>query len=240
MDSVPLIKVLTESGAVSRRAMTAAIKSGRVMVGGVVACAFNHPVNVALDAVTLDWQPVKTAAPSYTYLLLHKPAGVLTTTRDERGRATVMALLPARYRRLRLFPVGRLDKDSSGLLLLTNDGALTYRLTHPRYEHEKEYLVRLDAALSGADVRRFRGGLDLEDGVTRAASCQPLRGAPDFRYRVVIHEGRKRQIRRMFASLGRRVEELQRVRLGPLHLENLASGQSRELTLQEVRDLKTA
>ncbi len=239
-ESVPLIKVLTESGAGSRRAMTAAIKAGRVSVDGVIVSAFNHPVDVARDAVTLDWQPVKTAAPSYTYLLMHKPVGVLTTTRDERGRATVMALLPAKYRGVRLFPVGRLDKDSSGLLLLTNDGSLTYRLTHPRYEHEKEYLVRLDAALSAKEVRRFRAGLDLEDGVTRAAVCEPFRGAPEFRYRVVIHEGRKRQLRRMFATLGRRVEELQRVRLGPLRLENLAAGRCRDLTLQEIRDLSTA
>jgi len=239
-DNVPLIKVLTESGAGSRRAMTAAIKAGRVMVSGVVASAFNHPVDVTRDSVTLDWQPVRAAAARYTYLLLHKPTGILTTTRDERGRPTVMGLLPEKYRGLRLFPVGRLDKDSSGLLLLTNDGGLTYRLTHPRYEHEKEYLVRLDAALSAVDARRFRGGLDLEDGVTRAARCEPLRGAPEFRYRVVIHEGRKRQIRRMFATLGRRVVELERVRLGPLRLENLAAGQCRELTPRELRDLKAA
>jgi 23S rRNA pseudouridine2605 synthase len=239
-ENVPLIKVLTESGAGSRRAMTAAIKAGRVMVNGVVVSAFTHPVDVARDNVTLDWQPVKAAAPGYTYLMLHKPVGVLTTTRDERHRPTVMGLLPEKYRALRLYPVGRLDKDSSGLLLLTNDGNLTYRLTHPRYEHEKEYLVRLDAALSVVDIRRFRGGLDLEDGVTRAARCEPLHGEGEFRYRVVIHEGRKRQIRRMFATLGRRVMQLERVRLGPLHLENLEAGRTRELTSRELRDLKAA
>ena len=189
--------------------------------------------------MTLDGRVVTATQSGYVYLLLHKPVGLLTTTRDDFGRSTVMDLLPVKYRGKRLFPVGRLDKDSSGLLLLTNDGRLAYRLTHPRFEHEKEYVVQLDAKLSAADLGHLRNGLDLGDGVRHRARCRRLRGESETRYVVVIHEGRKRQIRRMFASLGRRVLRLHRVRFGPLRLQNLGSGQCRELTSGEIRRLGT-
>jgi len=235
----PLIKVLTERGAGSRRASAAAIKAGRVSVNGTAASAFNQPVDICRDLVCLDGAPLAPAAPRHTYILLHKPTGVLCTTRDERGRQTVIDLLPARYRALRLYPVGRLDKESTGLLLLTDDGALTHRLTHPRYEHEKEYLVRLAAALSEAEIRRVTDGVVLEDGVTHPARCEPLRGTPPHRYRIVIHEGRKRQLRRLFWEIGHQVLALERVRLGPLRLGNLAPGRTRELTSAEIRALKS-
>ncbi len=238
--TTPLVKVLTEGGAGPRRVSAAAIKAGRVSVNGSVASAFSQPVDTARDTVLLDGQPLTPAATHHTYIMLHKPAGVLSTTHDERGRQTVLDLIPAEYRGRHLFPVGRLDLDSTGLLLLTDDGALTHRLTHPRYEHQKEYLVSLAAALTTAQIRRVTTGIELEDGITHPARCEPVPGTLANRYRVVLHEGRKRQLRRMFTALGHRVLALTRVRLGTLQLGDLAPGRARELTTAEIEALRSA
>lgn len=230
-----LLKSLAGAGVGSRRQMAEAIKQGRVAVNGQIVSDFRLPVE-SEDLVTLDGRPVYLRlGKKPVYLILNKPAGMLATTRDERGRGTVMALLPPKYRGLRLYPAGRLDKDSTGLLLLTNDGALTYRLTHPRFEHEKEYLVRLDKRLEPSDADKLRGGIELEDGRTRPATVRPA--AEPLSYRLAVHEGKKRQLRRMFASLGYRVATLQRIRIGSLLLSNLKEGESRELTTAEVSKL---
>lgn len=215
--------------------MAEAIKQGRVAVNGHIASDFRLAIE-ADDLVMLDGRPVNLKpGKKAVYLMLNKPLGVLTTTRDELGRGTVMALLPPKYRSLGLYPAGRLDKDSTGLLLLTNDGNLTYRLTHPRFEHEKEYLVRLDKRLAPPDADRLRRGIELEDGRTRPATIRPA--VEPLNYRVTVHEGKKRQLRRMFANLGYRVEALQRIRIGGLLLGNLKEGESRELTPAEVARL---
>jgi 23S rRNA pseudouridine2605 synthase len=171
--------------------------------------------------------------------MVNKPAGIITTTSDERGRQTVLDILPEKYRRQRLYPVGRLDKDSTGLLLFTNDGELTYRLTHPRFEHEKEYLLQIDGVLKPDEKRKLEKGLSLEDGMTYPVVIKEIKSPPPFNYSITTHEGRKREVRRMLASLGYRVLALKRIRMGSLNLGNLREGAARELTSTEVRALMT-
>jgi 23S rRNA pseudouridine2605 synthase len=166
--------------------------------------------------------------------MLNKPAGVLSTVRDERGRKTVIDILPEKYRNIGLHPAGRLDKDSTGLLLMTNDGEFTYRLTHPRFEKEKEYLLQIGAILKPHEIGALEKGIDLEDGVTHGAAVKSIKSALPFNYSITLHEGRKRQVRRMFAALGHRVVALRRVREGSVVLGDLGEGQVRELSVGEV------
>jgi len=168
--------------------------------------------------------------------VLNKPSGIMSTTSDERGRRTVIDILPEKYRHLRLYPVGRLDKDSTGLLLLTNDGELTNRLTHPRFEQEKEYLVSISDKLKTEEERKLEQGIELEDGLTHPAAIKEV-DLPPFNYSITIHEGRKRQVRRMFESLGHPVLALKRIRLGSLNLGKLKEGEIRELSAKEVKTL---
>ena len=232
----PLIKLLTGSGAGSRRQMTAIIKRGGVVVNGKVVESFNEPVDPAADVVTIDGEPVRMKAAPNVYVMMNKPAGIVSTTRGERGERTVIDLLPERYKGTRVYPVGRLDKDSTGLIVLTNDGDLTFRLTHPRFEQEKEYLVRIDGVLKPEEQARLEKGIELDDGRTHPARVARSREAP-FNYSVTIHEGRKRQVRRMFAALGHTVLDLKRVRFGSLELGTLREGQVRELTRAEIESL---
>jgi 23S rRNA pseudouridine2605 synthase len=237
MASKPLLKALADAGVSSRRRLADAIREGRVRVNGEVIEDFRHPVDPAKDAVSVDGRTCRIDAEPMVYLLLHKPEGVLSTTRDERGRPTVTDLLPARYSNLRLHLVGRLDKDSTGLLLLTNDGELTHRLTHPRFEHEKEYHVTINTTLGKADRRRLEKGIELDDGITWPARVTVV-NEQSFSYAVTIHEGRKRQVRRMFEHLGYRVKALKRVRMGSLRMGSLTEGGVRELTPRELRQLR--
>jgi len=235
MPSTPVLKVLVRAGIGPRRWAADAIREGRVQVNGEPVTGFHHPVGEG-DRVSVDGRPLDITPPGKVYVVLNKPRGVLSTTHDERGRRTVIDLLPAPYTQLALHPVGRLDKDSTGLLLLTNDGDLTHRLTHPRFEHQKEYLVRVEPALRPGEKARLEEGLELEDGVTHRANVRPVRESP-FNYSIVIHEGRKRQVRRMFEKIGHRVLALKRVRMGTLRLGDLGEGEVRELTIEEVRGL---
>ena len=235
--SVPLLKALTEAGVGSRRRVADAIKNGRVKVNGEPVENFRHPVNPETDRVSIDGKPVDLRPGQTVYLMVNKPVGILATTSDERGRSTVLDIVPEKYRRLRLYPVGRLDKDSTGLLLLTNDGELTYRLTHPRFEHEKEYLIHIEGRLKLDEISRLEKGLKLEDGMTYPLVVKEIKSQPPFNYSITMHEGRKRQIRRMLANLGYRVLALKRVRMGNLYLGNLREGAIRELTPEEVRSL---
>ncbi len=240
MASQPLIKLLTSSGVGSRRQLTAIIKRGGLAVNGKTVESFNQQVDPAADVITIDGKHITVTAEPLVYLMLNKPAGIISSTTDGRGGRTVIDILPEEYRHMRLYPVGRLDKDSTGLVLLTNDGDLTFRLTHPRFEQEKEYRVRLDRALERRDAASLEKGVDLHDGRTSPARMQALE-RPPFSYSVTIHEGRKRQVRRMFAVLEYRVLELKRIRLGSLRLGTLPEGQVRELTAGEARQLsKTA
>ena len=233
-NAIPLLKYLAVAG--SRRKMADAIKAGRVTVNGQPASDFRHPVVRGKDRVLLDGKPVGAAAEKPLCLMLNKPAGVLSTTADERGRGTVMDILPEKYRRMRLYPVGRLDLDTTGLLLLSNDGELTNRLTHPRYEHEKEYLLQVEGRLTVSERVSLERGIRLEDGVTSPAKIREVSARP-FNYSITIHEGKKREIRRMFARLGYRVLTLKRVRVGNLALGDLKEGQVRELTPRDISRL---
>ena len=236
MTDTTLLSVLTQASLGSRRKLTDAIKNGRVRINGIIAENFRQPVNIKVDKVLFDGHPITLKAEQPIYLMLNKPEGLLCTTHDERGRRIILDILPDKYRRLRLYPVGRLDIDSTGLLILTNDGQLTYRLTHPRFEHEKEYLVQIDGVMKPQEKQNIERGIKLDDGLTAPAVIKEIRSTP-FNYSLTIHEGKKRQVRRMFAHLGYRVLILKRIRMGSLTLGSLKEGQFRELTVSEVKSL---
>ena len=233
-----LLKALVGAGFGPRRKAADAVMRGAVTVNGRTVDDLRHRVDIESDIVTVEGHRVALKPPSPLYLMLNKPAGVICTASDERGRKTVIDILPEKYRRRGLHPVGRLDRDTTGLLLLTSDGEFTQGLTHPRYEKEKEYLVRIGSSLSPEDVRSLERGIQLADGITHPASIREVAGEP-FTYSVAIHEGRKRQVRRMFAALGYRVRRLERVRIGGLWLGGLPPGEARELTPDEVCSLLT-
>ena len=233
-----LLKLLVGAGFGPRRKAADAVMRGSVTVNGAVVTDLRHRVDTDSDRVAINGVRVELKLTQPLYLMLNKPAGVICTAADERGRKTVIDILPEKYRGRVLHPVGRLDKDTAGLLLLTSDGGFTQRLTHPRYEREKEYLVRIEGQLSPGDVHSLEHGIGLEDGVTHPAAVCQVGGQPST-YSVTIHEGRKRQVRRMFAALGYRVCRLERVRIGGLRLGKLPPGEVRELTPDEVHSLLT-
>lgn len=220
----------------SRRRCDEIIRAGRVRVAGETVCDPACGVDPDSAQVSLDGRALA-LVPTQTWLL-HKPRGVLSAASDARGGRTVIDLARAAGIAGRLYPVGRLDKDSRGLLLLTNDGELALRLTHPRYGVEKTYRVRVDLPITAAEQRRFAAGLPLSDGPTRPCRLRPLAGRAT--YEVVLSEGRQRQIRRMFELLGRRVVDLQRLRLGPLGLGDLPEGALRPLSAAERERLHRA
>ena len=229
-----LLKALVEAGAGSRRRVADAIMRGLVRVNGVVVSGLRYAVDAAKDRVEVDGRVVGIKPQKHVYLMLNKPAGVLSTVRDERGRRTVIDILPEKYRDIGLHPAGRLDKDSTGLLLMTNDGEFTYRLTHPKFEKEKEYLLQIGGVLKSHEIIVLEKGVELEDGMTHGAAVKSIKSSPPFNYSITLHEGRKRQVRRMFAALGYRVVALKRVREGSLALGDLVQGKVRELTAAEV------
>jgi len=224
--------VLARLGLGSRRACEELIAAGRVTVNGERA-ALGRRVDVDFDVVALDGVPLA-VLPGLVHYLLHKPAGVVTTAHDPFGRTTVLELVPDAPR---VFPVGRLDADSEGLLVLTNDGDLAHRLTHPSFGVDKEYLVETEGSLSAGALRRLRQGVDLDDGMTAPATVGVV--APGV-VRIVIHEGRNRQIRRMCDAVGHPVRRLVRTRIGPLSDPRLKPGSWRVLDPSEVRALSAA
>jgi 23S rRNA pseudouridine2605 synthase len=227
-----LQKVLAAAGIGSRRVCEELIADGRVEVNGEQA-VLGRRIDPAADRVTVDGVPVGTA-PGLVYYLLNKPAGVVSTAFDPQGRPTVTSLVPPDPR---VHPVGRLDAATEGLLLLTNDGELTHRLTHPSFGVEKEYLASVEGNPRPGAVRRLREGVELEDGPTAPARVALV--APDV-LRLTIHEGRNRQVRRMAESVGHPVTRLVRTRIGPLRAGELRPGEWRELSQDEVRALERA
>jgi 23S rRNA pseudouridine2605 synthase len=220
---------LARAGVASRRASDELIKAGRVTVNG--APGRLNTVVADGDEVRLDGRPL--AAQALTYVLLHKPAGVITTAHDPQGRPTVVSLVkhPAR-----VVPVGRLDGETTGVLLLTNDGELAHTLAHPKYEVEKVYVVELDTRASDATIKKLGAGVLLEDGPTAPAEVQRLGRT---KLQLTIHEGRNRQVRRMLEAVGHRVRSLHRSRYGPLTLGGLEPGAWRELEPSEVERLRS-
>ena len=231
-----LQKVLARAGIASRRKAEELILQGRVTVNGQVITQLGAKVDAARDEIRVDGRRVSAKA-GHVYILLNKPKGYLSTLGDSRGRKSLGDLITAP---VRLFPVGRLDVMSEGLVLLTDDGELANLLTHPRYKHDKEYRVLVNGQPAAKTLEAWQRGVLLEGQVTAPARVEVLRAEKGSTLlRVVIHEGRKRQIREVAALLGHPVRELKRIRIGPLQLGALETGQWRHLTPAEVRDLES-
>jgi 23S rRNA pseudouridine2605 synthase len=229
-----LAKYLAHAGVASRRAAETLIVAGRVSIDGALVTDPARDVNENND-VTVDGRPVSGPEPRVVYAV-HKPVGVVSTVRDTHGRPTVIELAHTDPAHLRLYPVGRLDADSSGLILLTNDGELANRLTHPSFEVEKTYLARVGGGPIGdGKLRALRRGVELEDGPTAPAR---VRRAGKDAIELTIHEGRNRQVRRMCDAVGHPVLELRRIAFGPLRLNGLAPGAYRRLSNAEVEQLR--
>ncbi len=231
-DGERLQKVLARRGIGSRRECDALVSAGRVTVNGEVAVA-GRRIDPDRDLVAVDGVPLA-VRPEVVLYLLNKPAGVVSTASDPHGRTTVVDLVPPEPR---VFPVGRLDADTEGLLLLTNDGDLAFRLTHPSMGVEKAYLAKVEGTPSPAALRSLREGVELDDGLTSPARVALT--PPDL-LRLVIHEGRNRQVRRMCEAVGHPVLRLARFRIGPLADPTLRPGMWRPLTPAEVRALEQA
>ncbi|MFQ5812568.1 MAG: pseudouridine synthase [Anaerolineae bacterium] len=244
-----LQKVMAHAGVASRRKCEELILQGRVRVNGQVVTQLGTKVDPVQDTIEVDGRPI--VPEEQVYILLHKPRGYLSDTRDFRGRPSALRLVPAGER---LYPAGRLDASSEGLLLLTNDGELTYRLTHPRFQHRKEYLVLVEGEPTKATLRRMLEGVEQDGQTLRADAVERLgRLGPQAQVhgwkeaprgmvwlRIVLHEGKKRHIRRMCTALGHPVRRLIRVRIGPLGLGDLSVGEWRYLTKEEVKQLRSA
>jgi 23S rRNA pseudouridine2605 synthase len=229
-----LAKFLANSGVASRRAADGLIRAGRVTVAGAVVTDPARDVDSS-SGVAFDGKPVETETQELVVYAVNKPAGVVSTASDPQGRPTVVGLVPSSHR---LYPVGRLDADTTGLILLTNDGDLAHRLTHPSFEVDKTYrAVVAGGPVREQSLRALRAGVLLEDGMT--APARVTRVKPDT-LEITIHEGRKRQIKRMCTEVGHRVIELQRIRFGPLLLGDLKPGANRRLSANEVSLLRAA
>jgi 23S rRNA pseudouridine2605 synthase len=227
-----LAKYLAHAGVASRRAAEKLIADGRVTIGGKTVTDPARSVD-AYSRVTVDGRPLQGAEPRVVYAV-NKPAGVVSTARDSHGRPTVVELVRARG--LRLYPVGRLDADSSGLILLTNDGELANRLTHPSFEVPKTYRARLGGgAVAAGALEALRRGVPLDGSLTAPARVRRVRGNL---IELTIHEGRKRQVRRMCEAVGHPVLELERIAFGPLRLAGLRPGAHRRLRSGEVEHLR--
>ncbi len=244
MSAERIQKILADAGVASRRAAERLMAEGRIAVNGQIVSRPGTLADPETDQISVDGATIG-ARPASVYLLLNKPRGYVTTARDERGRPTVMDLV---YKTQdRVFPVGRLDLESEGLLLLTNDGALAQRLTHPRHEVEKEYLALVQGTPDARALHRLRHGVEIEGRLTAPAEAEII-GPPDgiqprpgySWLRLVLKEGRKRQARRMCEAVGHPVERLIRSRIGPLRLRGLVPGRVRELTPLEVDRIRTA
>lgn len=237
MTTTTLLKALISAGTGPRRKLADSIIQGRVCVNGKLVDNLKHPVNTGKDRITIDGKTVDLNPKELICLIVNKPKGILTTTSDERGRLTVMDILPVEYRGTGLYPAGRLDKDTTGLLLLTNNGDLTYKLTHPKFEHEKEYLVHINRTLTTEEKSRLEKGILLEDGKTSRAKIKAVKSNPPYNYSLTIHEGKKRQVHRMFERLKQPVIDLKRIRIGGLRLGNLKDGEARRLNAGEITAL---
>ena len=250
-----LQKVLAQAGVASRRAAEEMIAAGRISVNGKVVTEMGVRADLARDVIEVDGRRLGDTRQGrrkdeHVYIALNKPVGVVSTAKDTHGRPTVVDLVQGSATaddgqtspksKQRIYPVGRLDADTTGLILLTNDGELTHKLTHPRYGVEKEYRALVRGRPSESALRNLREGVVLEGAITAPAHVEAVgRRGSDTWLRVVIHEGRKRQVRLMTASVGHPIIELQRVRFGPVALGNLAPGKWRYLKPHEVQALRS-
>ena len=233
-----LQKIISKAGAASRREAERLILAGRVTLNGRVVTELGTQADGEQDVIAIDGASIS-ASKQKLYFLLNKPKRCISAVKDDRGRRTVIDLLPEveEY----IYPVGRLDYDTEGLLLLTNDGDLMNGLLHPRYEIEKTYIAKAQGMVTGEDIKKLCRGIMLEDGMTAPARAKLLERADNgswCRVQLAIHEGRNRQVRRMLQALGHRVQELKRVAFAGLTLEGVPRGGYRSLTGEEVARLK--
>ena len=228
-------KFLAEKGIASRRHADEMIASGRVKINGVVATL---GANVEeSDEVVLDGAVITHTEKTEEYYIMNKPKGVICSVADDRGRKTVMQLLPETAGRV--FPVGRLDYETEGLLILTNDGETAYRLTHPTSEVPKTYLARIEGTMTEKDLNRIRSGIELDGVMTKKCKAHIVETNKAYtKVHITITEGRNRQVRRMFEAIGRNVEFLKRISIGKLKLTGLDRGQVRALSPEEIAYLK--
>ncbi len=228
-------KYMAECGVASRRACDEMILEGRVKVNGKKIDTPGLEINEFNDAVTLDGRRITLVSKKY-YIMLHKPKGYVTTVKDDKGRKTVMELIKIRSR---LYPVGRLDYDTEGLLLLTNDGQLAYALTHPSHEVPKTYIAKIKGKISDTEVRQLRKGVEIDGKMTLPAVVKIIETDDEFsRVEVTIKEGRNHQIKKMFEVVGKEVVFLKRTAIGPLKLGGLGRGEYKNLTSKEIEILK--
>jgi pseudouridine synthase len=233
---IRLNKLLSQRGVASRREADRLIAEGAVEVNGRVVQELGTKVDDAADRITVKGRKIKPGR-ELVYMALHKPPGYLVTLRDPLGRPTIKTLIPTLPEGV--FPVGRLDRESEGLLLLTSDGELAFRLTHPRYEVSKVYLVRVEGAVHADTIAKLEAGVLVEGKKTAPAKVKALETRATFTVlQVEIHEGRKREIRLMFSSVGHEVIRLERASFGGIRLERLEPGRWRFLTDAEVRRLR--
>lgn len=237
-----LARFLAHAGVASRRHAEVLIAEGRVQVNGATVTTQGTRIDPARDRVLVDGKPVQ-ASERLVYIMLHKPAGYVSTASDPQGRPTVLDLLPEELRRMRVYPVGRLDIDTSGLLLLTNDGDFALKLAHPRYVQEKHYEALIRGYPNVAALNQLRRGVDIleDDGSTHRTAPARVRvlrqEGGNVWLAITLHEGRKRQIRRMLAAVGYPVLQLQRSGVGALTLRGVAVGSWRYLSAEEVGEL---
>ena len=235
MSAERLQKILSRAGVASRRAAEQMILAGHVQVDGVTVTELGSKYEQDEVRITVDGKPIR-AAEQHVYFLLNKPKGYISSAHDERGRSTVLDLLPEVKERI--YPIGRLDASTEGLLLLTNDGKLMNGLLHPRYEVEKTYVARLERLPSETELDRLRTGVQLEDGLTAPAHVRVLDSEKGrVRVELTIHEGRNRQVRRMFLALGYDVKALKRTHFAGLTLRGVVRGAHRPLTGEEILSL---
>jgi 23S rRNA pseudouridine2605 synthase len=240
---VRLQKILSEAGLASRRAAEEWIREGRVRVNGRVA-HLGERADPDRDSIKVDGRRVRPSSGPRTYVLLNKPRGFVTTTSDPERRDTVLDLIPERLRR-RVRPVGRLDVQTEGLLILTDDGELARRVTHPSTGCPKEYMVKVSGEPAESRLERLRRGIRLDGTKTRPCDIERVSATPrrdekegNTWFRVTLREGRTRQIRRMFESIGHPVSKLKRVAIGPVRDSHLRPGACRELSASEVESLR--
>lgn len=228
-----LAKFLAHAGVASRRAAEVIVREGRVRVGDEVVTDPARDVD-GTEPVRVDGQPVAVAGERVVWMV-HKPRGVVSTAKDTHNRPTVVDMVDMPG--TRLYPVGRLDAETTGLILLTDDGDLANRLTHPRYEVPKTYVAHVDGFVNERDLKRLRDGVELDDGMTAPAQVRQLEVGV---LQLTLREGRKRQVRRMCAEIGHPVQSLERVAFGPLRLGDLGEGRVRRLSPAEVQRLRDA
>ena len=228
-------KFLAENGIASRRHADEMVSAGRIKINGQTAL-LGADVQDG-DEVLFDDKPIARAEKKLEYYIMNKPKGILCTVSDDRGRKTVMDLLPARVGRV--FPVGRLDYATEGLLLLTKDGELAYRLTNPKNEIPKTYLVRVEGTMSEKDLNRIRSGIELDGVLTKKCKAHIIETNKAYtKIHITITEGKNRQVRRMFEAVGRNVDFLKRIKIGELTLRGLDRGEVRSLNDEEISYLK--